>query len=228
MAPEVFELKGASPQSDIWSLGCTVIELLTSKTGLHRLLNTFLVRLSRSSRSVSTKARRCNRARSNYLSDLRPRDRIPFLRSVNADLQKNGSARHLMANLELDSPIPVYASQPFDDDMVMLFSSPVRQVIALLQAVHHQSPLKFRKAKQTSLTFNKPVNCRVWKGAVLALQSHRTLQVRRPCSANLQPSLDIAQTCAFRGARQQPRQVLHTLARPSSCERELISRQPQP
>ncbi|KAH9012105.1 hypothetical protein EDB84DRAFT_1537277 [Lactarius hengduanensis] len=34
-------------------------------------------------------------------------DRIPLLRRVSADLQKNGSARPLMANLELDSPIPV-------------------------------------------------------------------------------------------------------------------------
>ncbi|KAH9041218.1 kinase-like domain-containing protein [Lactarius pseudohatsudake] len=30
-APEVIELKGASPKSDIWSLGCTVIELLTGR-----------------------------------------------------------------------------------------------------------------------------------------------------------------------------------------------------
>jgi serine/threonine protein kinase len=31
MAPEVIELKGPSPKSDIWSLGCTVIELLTGR-----------------------------------------------------------------------------------------------------------------------------------------------------------------------------------------------------
>jgi len=31
MSPEIIELNGASPKSDIWSLGCTVIELLTGK-----------------------------------------------------------------------------------------------------------------------------------------------------------------------------------------------------
>ena len=31
MAPEVIEFKGASTKSDIWSLGCTVIELLTGR-----------------------------------------------------------------------------------------------------------------------------------------------------------------------------------------------------
>ncbi|KAH9014715.1 hypothetical protein EDB84DRAFT_1528440 [Lactarius hengduanensis] len=31
MAPEVIELKGASPKSDIWSPGCADIELLTGR-----------------------------------------------------------------------------------------------------------------------------------------------------------------------------------------------------
>lgn len=37
MAPEVIELSGASPASDIWSLGCTVIELLDGKPPYHKL-----------------------------------------------------------------------------------------------------------------------------------------------------------------------------------------------
>ena len=59
-----------------------------------------------------------------FAKDLRPQDSIPFLRRVSADLQKNGVARHLMANLELDSPVPQYAGQQFDGDMAMLSSSP--------------------------------------------------------------------------------------------------------
>jgi serine/threonine protein kinase len=39
MAPEVIELKGASAKSDIWSLGCTVIELLTGKPPYAEIAN---------------------------------------------------------------------------------------------------------------------------------------------------------------------------------------------
>jgi len=37
MAPEVIELSGASTASDIWSLGCTVIELLDGKPPYHNM-----------------------------------------------------------------------------------------------------------------------------------------------------------------------------------------------
>jgi serine/threonine protein kinase len=40
MAPEVIELKGASTKSDIWSLGCTVIELLTGRPPYGEISNT--------------------------------------------------------------------------------------------------------------------------------------------------------------------------------------------
>jgi len=37
MAPEIIQLSGASSASDIWSVGCTVIELLQGKPPYHNL-----------------------------------------------------------------------------------------------------------------------------------------------------------------------------------------------
>ena len=37
MAPEIIQLSGATPASDIWSVGCTVIELLQGKPPYHNL-----------------------------------------------------------------------------------------------------------------------------------------------------------------------------------------------
>ena len=45
MAPEVIELKGASTKSDIWSLGCTVVELLTGKPPYAEIANSMSGRL---------------------------------------------------------------------------------------------------------------------------------------------------------------------------------------
>ncbi|KAI9435348.1 hypothetical protein H4582DRAFT_1817761 [Lactarius indigo] len=111
--------------------------------------------------------------------DLRPQDSIPFLRRVSADLQKNGAARHLMANLELDSPIPVYAGQQFDGDMAMVSSSP-----------GHRS---FTGNTFVKTTFSKPVNCRVCmepakKGA---LCSHCSLIAHSRCSGRAALTCDL-------------------------------------
>ncbi|KAF7308778.1 Cell division control protein [Mycena kentingensis (nom. inval.)] len=43
MAPEVIELKGASPKSDVWSLACTVVELLTGRPPYAEIANSMSV-----------------------------------------------------------------------------------------------------------------------------------------------------------------------------------------
>ena len=60
MAPEVIELKGPSPKSDIWSLACTVIELLTGRPPYADISNSMtgefgpcLLRVSRTDCSFS-------------------------------------------------------------------------------------------------------------------------------------------------------------------------------
>lgn len=39
VAPEVIQLRGPSPASDIWSLACTAIELLTGHPPYHEIHN---------------------------------------------------------------------------------------------------------------------------------------------------------------------------------------------
>ncbi|KAF8265070.1 kinase-like domain-containing protein [Lactarius quietus] len=154
MAPEVIELKGASTKSDIWSLGCTVIELLTGRPPYGDIGNAMTVMFrivedesppipERFSGPLLDFLKECfhkdpaMRPSAEQLfehewlknhwglnNDLRPQDSIPFLRRVSADLQKNGVQARHLANLELDSPVPQYA---FEGDMAMLSSSPGRR-----------------------------------------------------------------------------------------------------
>ncbi len=46
LAPEVVEMSGASSASDVWAVGCTIIEMITGQPpyyGTHRLLRNFRV-----------------------------------------------------------------------------------------------------------------------------------------------------------------------------------------
>ncbi|CAB4392721.1 unnamed protein product [Rhizophagus irregularis] len=113
MAPEVIELKGASTASDIWSLGCTIIELLTGKppysdllamTALFRIveddcpplpenmsddLTDFLKQCFHKKPSMRPTARdlfKHNWIRSNWaLKELRTQESLPFLRRITSD-----------------------------------------------------------------------------------------------------------------------------------------------
>ncbi|KAL5531353.1 hypothetical protein ACEPAG_4230 [Sanghuangporus baumii] len=128
MAPEVIELKGASRASDIWSLGCTVIELLTGRppyadipngmSVMYRIVDDPMPPIPEDwSPSLKDFLRQCfqrnpaDRPSAEALSEhewlkehcdvhrvLRPKDSIPFLRRVSQDLQRPDAVR--FANVE--------------------------------------------------------------------------------------------------------------------------------
>ncbi|KAF8577988.1 hypothetical protein K439DRAFT_1530932 [Ramaria rubella] len=134
MAPEVIELKGASPASDIWSLACTIIELLTGRPPYADVQNGMSVMF----RIVEDPMPPIPEGLSGPLQDflklcfnkdpvqrpnaevlfehpwlkkewgiykeLRPQDSIPFLRRVSADLQRPGIRRFSFLEEDVISP----------------------------------------------------------------------------------------------------------------------------
>ncbi|KXN87406.1 Cytokinesis protein sepH [Leucoagaricus sp. SymC.cos] len=145
MAPEVIELKGASPKSDIWSLGCTVVELLTGRPPYADITNTMSVMFRIVENDMPPIPEGCSEMLQDFLhqcfnkepserpsaeilcehpwlkinwvalKDLRPQDSIPFLRRVSADIQKSDMVRYLA---KLDFPDSPTASEfPFARDL---------------------------------------------------------------------------------------------------------------
>lgn len=117
VAPEVIELKGASTAADIWSLACTIIELLTGKppygdmlamSAMFRIveddcppipekcsdeLRDFLVQCFNKDPALRPSAEML--FEHEWLKqtwtghkELRPQDSVPFLRRISADLRK--------------------------------------------------------------------------------------------------------------------------------------------
>ncbi|KII87368.1 hypothetical protein PLICRDRAFT_177128 [Plicaturopsis crispa FD-325 SS-3] len=131
MAPEVIELKGASTKSDIWSLACTIIELLTGRPPYGEIANSMTVMFRIVEDDMPPIPEGCSELLQNFLKlcfdkdptqrpnaetlfehqwlktnwghhkELRPQDSIPFLRRVSADLQKSDAVRFLS---QIDMP----------------------------------------------------------------------------------------------------------------------------
>ncbi|KAI0820321.1 Pkinase-domain-containing protein [Trametes gibbosa] len=213
MAPEVIELKGASTKSDIWSLGCTVIELLTGRPPYADIANSMSVMFriveddrpplpEECSESLQDFLKRCfnkdptKRPDAEQLcehgwlkkhsaahKELRPQDSIPFLRRVSADLQKSKAIRYL-ADLEMPD-----SDRASADQRPSPLDSPLRRRVS-----NDPEPISPREHSFVKTTFGKPVICRVClqsvkKSAVLCEQCSLIAHAR--CSANAPPTCDL-------------------------------------
>ncbi|KAG9089691.1 hypothetical protein FS749_001139, partial [Ceratobasidium sp. UAMH 11750] len=178
MAPEVIELKGASTKSDIWSLGCVVIELLTGRppygdipnglTVMFRIVEDenppipegFSPMLRNFLELCFNKDPDCRPSaailfehpwlKQNWGAhkELRPQDSIPFLRRVSADLQRSDAVRQLAISLDPS----IYHGITFDD----MQPSPLIRSPTL---VPHPSDEPLFTHQFTGNSFSKPVNC---------------------------------------------------------------------
>ncbi|KAH6890810.1 protein kinase [Coprinopsis sp. MPI-PUGE-AT-0042] len=74
MAPEVIELKGASEKSDIWSLGCTVIELLTGRPPYAEIPNVMSVLFRITEYGISPLPEGCSELLQDFLKQCLQRD----------------------------------------------------------------------------------------------------------------------------------------------------------
>ncbi|KAJ7483244.1 kinase-like domain-containing protein [Mycena latifolia] len=214
MAPEVIELKGASPKSDIWSLACTVIELLTGRPPYADIANSMSVMFRIVEDDMPPLPEGCSPLLEDFLTqcfnkdprkrpsadllcehqwlkknwgvhkELRPQDSIPFLRRVSTDLQKSDAVRF---PAQIDMP-----ESPVDGDDPISSSPPGRRVSFSSRPMDQDiSP---RDHSFVKTTFSKPMVCRVCllnvrKSAVLCEQC--SLIAHSQCAVNAPPTCDL-------------------------------------
>ncbi|KAJ6610201.1 hypothetical protein B0H10DRAFT_2225214 [Mycena sp. CBHHK59/15] len=218
MAPEVIELKGASPKSDIWSLACTVIELLTGRPPYAEIANSMSVMFRIVEDDMPPLPEDISSLLQDFLTqcfnkdptkrpsadllcehqwlkknwgvhkELRPQDSIPFLRRVSADLQKSEAVRFL-SQIEMPES-PSHDSHNADDH---LSSSPPGRRISLSSRPMDQD-ISPREHSFVKTTFSKPMVCRVClltvkKSAVLC--QHCSLIAHSKCAVNAPPTCDL-------------------------------------
>ncbi|GAA5896892.1 uncharacterized protein JCM6883_007041 [Sporobolomyces salmoneus] len=139
MSPECISLQGAVPASDIWSLGCTIVELvdgrppyadLVAMSAMFRIvedeegppipescsqeLSLFLARCFKKDpkeRPTAVELFEDPWLLQNFVPDLRPQDSIPFMRRVSGDYQK---AR---PSLDISRPVSPIAVDRYDSPL---------------------------------------------------------------------------------------------------------------
>ncbi|KAI4522198.1 hypothetical protein K525DRAFT_199375 [Schizophyllum commune Loenen D] len=218
MAPEVIELKGASTKSDIWSLACTVIELLTGKPPYSDVGNSMSVMFRIVEDKMPPLPESCSTLLEDFLKqcfnkeptlrpsadilfehpwlkqnwgahkELRPQDSIPFLRRVSTDLQKSEAVR-LLSQVEM----PDRSSDKSIKTEEPVSGSPPRRRMSS-QSVRPTESKSPREHSFVKTTFSKPMVCRVCllnvkKSAVLC--SECSLIAHAKCAKDAPPTCDL-------------------------------------
>ncbi|KAK2463521.1 hypothetical protein APHAL10511_004272 [Amanita phalloides] len=190
MAPEIIELKGASSKSDIWSLACTVIELLTGKPPYADISNSMSVMFHIVDDVMPPIPEECSDLAREFLTqcfnkeptkrpsaeilfehpwlkqnwglhkELRPQDSIPFLRRVSADLQKSEVVRYLTQIEMPDASAQDNVPRPPKE------SSSHQSLLEQRLSTCSPNPLgesdfSPREHSFVKTTFSKPMRCRV-------------------------------------------------------------------
>ncbi|CEL61904.1 Cytokinesis protein sepH OS=Aspergillus niger (strain CBS 513,88 / FGSC A1513) GN=sepH PE=3 SV=1 [Rhizoctonia solani AG-1 IB] len=181
MAPEVIELKGASTKSDIWSLGCVVVELLTGRPpygdipngltvmfrivederppipdGFSPMLRNFLELCFNKDPDLRPSAailfeHPWLKQKWGAYKELRPQDSIPFLRRVSADLQRSDAVRQLTSSLDPN----FYNGGALEDSQ---YSPLARPTIAIPHFSGADTPLEHHFSTNS---FGKPMDCNI-------------------------------------------------------------------
>lgn len=189
MAPEIIELKGASKKSDIWSLACTVIELLTGRPPYGEISNTMTVMFRIVEDKMPPIPEECSELAREFLlqcfdkdptqrpsadilfehpwlkqnwgiyKELRPQDSIPFLRRVSADLHKSEAVRFLP---QFDLPMSCSPESPAVLKESPSAQSPLEQRFSASSVLPlGENDFSPREHTFVKTTFSKAMHCRV-------------------------------------------------------------------
>ncbi|PFH51771.1 hypothetical protein AMATHDRAFT_58237 [Amanita thiersii Skay4041] len=221
MAPEIIELKGASSKSDIWSLACTVVELLTGRPPYAEISNSMTVMFRIVEDNIPPIPEDCSELAKDFLllcfdknpelrpsaeilfehpwlkqnwgafKELRPQDSIPFLRRVSADLQRSDAVR-LLAQMDMPEPSP---KEDVEHPESTVQSPPAEQRFST-KSVRPPGDSEFvpREHSFVKTTFSKPMRCRVCLTDVkksAVICSQCSLISHSKCAPHAPPTCDL-------------------------------------
>ncbi|TBU27276.1 hypothetical protein BD311DRAFT_696875, partial [Dichomitus squalens] len=218
MAPEVIELKGASTKSDIWSLACTVIELLTGRPPYADIANSMSVMFRIVEDASPPLPEECSESLQDFLRMCFHKDptKRPSAEQLcdHEWLKKHSAAHKHLQELRPQDSIPFLrrVSADMQKSKSIHFLADIGQQVSDPVAIDRRtsldqpsSPIRPRLSNGqdaisprehsfVKTTFGKPVICRVClqsvkKSAVLCEQCSLIAHAR--CAPNAPPTCDL-------------------------------------